>query len=77
MNKEIYQLPADTAKQFALAPGAPPVFENLKCGKIDIRTLTPAKAQRLIDAGCKHIVAIVPAAAPAPAPADKAKAATV
>jgi hypothetical protein len=52
-----YELPEDTGSKYKIVPGAPPIFHNRKCGDIDIRTLTPAKAQALIEAGCKHIVA--------------------
>ncbi|MHB8209107.1 hypothetical protein [Mucilaginibacter sp.] len=69
MGEVKYDLPADTAQRFALAPGAPPVFVKRGFGQVDVRTLTPAIAQKLINAGCNHIIAVDPpivAAAPAP-----------
>jgi hypothetical protein len=57
---EKYELPAETAKKFALAKGAPPVFVNPKHGHIDIRTLGADKAEQLIKAGCDHIIPVLP-----------------
>lgn len=61
-NEEKYDMPADTAKLYQLAPGAPPVFVSKKHGHIDVRKLTPAKAAKLVADKVPHIIAKDPVA---------------
>lgn len=56
--EEKFELPENTAKLYKLAKNAPAIFVNQTYGDIDVRKVSPDKAQKLIDAGCKHIIAL-------------------
>ncbi len=55
MDNQEYKLNEETARGYEIEPGTPPIFRHLVLGQVDIRTLTPQKADQLIAAGVTQI----------------------
>jgi len=62
MDAEKIELNPEVAKNYVVADNCPPVFENVKHGTIDIRTVSASTVDALIKDGSNKFAAKVPAA---------------
>lgn len=60
MDKKEYKLNENVAKGYDLAPDAPAEFYHHEVGFVDINTVSVAKVERLIAAGCTNFIKKAP-----------------